>query len=297
MSDIWYHIREWLSGTYTLRILENSCELLLKIGPALFLSLCISVVATRLMRKRHFSFSSRNELIAVLIAALLGLVSPLPTYAAIPVALSLMPGGVPFSAVLAFSISSPLMNPSVFFLTATQLGMEMAVARTLTALILGLAGGLSVMTVFKAIPAAGVGIPEKSGFRDSTLLMDMGKALRYAGKYFSIAILLSAAVKALIRPEMIADLLGSQARMGTLLAIALGVPFYSCGGAAVPFMETLMNMGMSKGATLAFFVAGPATKVETLYAFRTMLGTKVLLLYLALTLVVAYLAGLAYSNF
>ena len=96
------------------------------------------------------TFSLRSELLSVLSAAILGVVSPRPTYAVIPVGFTLMPAGIPFSAVLAFAISSPLMNPSVFFLTATQLGFEMAVVRTLAALIIGVAGGLAVMYVFTA---------------------------------------------------------------------------------------------------------------------------------------------------
>jgi uncharacterized protein len=295
MLHAYYYIRAWLEGTYTLRILENAWDLLLKIGPYLLVSLVISVAASRLMRKRKLLFSTRREAVSILLAALIGLVSPLPTYAAIPVALSLMSGGVPFSAVIAFVVSSPLMNPSIFFLTATELGIEMALARTLTAFLLGAAGGLLVMTVFRSIPV----LPQKNASPppapDRPLSTDIWKTVRYTAKYFSIAILLSAAVKALVAPQAIADLLGPNARMGTLFAIALGVPFYSCGGAAIPFVETLMDLGMGKGATLAFFIAGPATKLETLYAFKTMLGIRVLLFYLVITLIFSCLAGLLYS--
>jgi hypothetical protein len=295
--EIYYHIRAWLEGTYTLRILENFCDLLLKIGPYLLISVGISVATTRLLRGKRFLFSSRNEILSVLSAAGIGLVSPLPTYAAIPIALSLMPTGVPYSAVIAFVISSPLMNPSVFFLTATELGMEMAIARTATAFILGTAGGLLVMTIFRSLSRASTRTPEAPQRPERTVLMDAWKTFRYTAKYFSIAMLLSAAVKALVPPQAVADLLGSHATTGTLLAIGLGVPFYSCGGAAIPFMETLMGLGMSKGATLAFCIAGPATKLETLYAFKALLGGRVLLFYLGLTFAFACLVGMLYSFF
>lgn len=297
MVEIYYHIRAWFEGTYTLRILENFCDLLFKIGPYLLISIGISVATTRLLRGRRLLISSRNEVLSVVSAACVGLVSPLPTYAAIPIALSLMPAGVPFSAVIAFVISSPLMNPSVFFLTATELGMEMAIARTATAFVLGTAGGLLVKTIFRSLSRASTSASDSPHRLERTLLMDIWKTFHYTAKYFSIAILLSAAVKALVPPQAVADLLGSHATTGTLLAVGLGVPFYSCGGAAIPFMETLMGLGMSKGATLAFCIAGPATKLETLYAFKTLLGVKVLLFYVALTFVFACLVGLMYSVF
>jgi len=295
MSEAYYYIRAWLEGTYTLRILGNAWDLLLKIGPYLLVSLAISVATSRFVRKRQLLFTSRWETISIRSAALIGLVSPLPTYAAIPVALSLMGGGIPFSSVIAFVISSPLMNPGIFFLTAAELGLEMAIARAIAAFFLGTAGGLCVMTFFRSLRM----LPERDvallRAPERPLLSDIWGTVRYAAKYFSIAIFLSAAVKALVPPQLVADLLGSDARTGTLLAIGLGVPFYSCGGAAIPFVETLMDLGMGKGATLAFFIAGPATKLETLYAFKALLGARVLLFYLAITFVFSCLAGLLYS--
>jgi uncharacterized membrane protein YraQ (UPF0718 family) len=153
------------------------------------------------------------------------------------------------------------------------------------------------MTIFKSIYKTSTAIPINKPSPQRTLLMDIYQNTKYVAKYFSIAILLSAAVKALVPPEAIAGLLGANAKASTLIAMGMGVPFYSCGGAAIPFIETLMELGMSKGATLAFFTAGPATKLETLYAFKSLLGAKVLFFYLSLTFVFSYIAGLVYSLF
>jgi len=297
MPAVYYHIRAVLEGTYTLRIIENAVDLLAAIGPFLVVSVFIGVAATRFFRSRPLRFSARSEVLSVVSAALLGLVSPLPTYAAIPVALTLIPAGVPFSAVLAFVVSSPLMNPSVFFLTATQLGAGMAIARTVTAFLTGAAAGFAVMPVFRSLPLPAVPGEPAVDRPGPTFGQDLKRAARYTAKVFSVSILLSAAVKALVPPQAVADLLGEHARAGTIAAIALGVPFYSCGGAAVPFVQTLMDMGMSKGAMLAFFIAGPATKLETLYAFRSLLGGKVLVFYLGLTFVASCAAGALYALF
>jgi uncharacterized membrane protein YraQ (UPF0718 family) len=189
------------------------------------------------------------------------------------------------------------MNPTIFFLTATQLGMQMAIARTVTAFLLAIIGGLLTVKVFKKLYR---GDPSKvfvPSAVDRPLLQDIYGNTKYIAKYFSIALLLSAAVKALIPAELISELLAGNAKISTLVAIGMGVPFYTCGGSAIPFMETLMDLGMSKGAVLAFFIAGPATKLETLYAYKTLLGTRVLLFYLTLTLTFSYIAGVLYSTF
>ena len=263
----------------------------------MLISIALNVAATRYLRGRKIHFSSKNEYVAIVSAALIGLASPLPTYAAIPVGLSLMATGIPFSAVMAFVLSSPLMNPMIFFLTATQISMEMAIARTVTAFILAVIGGLLKAKIFKQlyhVETIKTHIPTSS---QRSLAKDIYGNAKYMLKYFSIAILLSAAVRALVPPEMITRLLAGNAKISTLIAIGMGVPFYTCGGSAIPFIETLMELGMSKGATLAFFLSGPATKLETLYAYKTLLGTKVLIFYLSLTFIYSYIVGIIYSFF
>jgi uncharacterized protein len=297
MLQLYAYITHALEGTYTLRILQNAFDLLLKIGPYLLLSIALSVTVNRIFRKAPLRFSIRNELLSILSAALVGLASPLPTYAAIPLGLSLMSTGLPFSAVIAFAIASPLMNPSIFFLTTTELGIEMALARTVTAFMLGVTSGVLIMTLFKSLSRGGTTVAAPPPPSDRSLTLDLRKTFLYSAKYFSVAILLSSAVKALVPAQAVADLLGADARMGTLTAMALGVPFFSCGGAAIPFMETLQSLGMSKGAVLAFFIAGPATKLETLYAFKTLLGMKILLYYLALTFAFSVIASMLFSLF
>lgn len=290
-------MKNLLEGTYTLRILEDFFDLFFKISPYLVLSIFLNIVAQRYFRSDRIKFSSRNEYLAIATAALIGLASPLPTYAAIPVGLSLMSTGIPFSAVIAFALASPLMNPVIFFLTATQIGMAMAIARTVTAFLLAVTGGLLTAKIFtqlhhmEKVPAVFTSI------RAGTLYQQIYGNTKYIVKYFSIALLLSAAVRALVPPEFITTLLAGNAKVSTLIAIGMGVPFYTCGGSAIPFIETLMDLGMNKGAVLAFFIAGPATKLETLYAYKTLLGTRVLIFYLLLTFLFSYITGVLYSFF
>ena len=295
--DLYYHIRNWLEGTYTLRILEDFFDLWWKILPYIIISIGLNVAGVRYIRTKKLLNPNFNEPLSIIVAALVGLVSPLPTYAAVPIGLSMMATGLPFSAVMAFILSSPLMNPTIFFLTATQISMSMAIARTVAAFLLAVTGGMLTATLFKRLYQEQPGMRSLRNSGEKTLAQDIVANSKYILKYFSIALLLSSAVRALIPPETIARLLGGDGKVSTLVAIGMGVPFYTCGGSAIPFMETLMEMGMQKGPMLAFFLAGPATKLETLYAYRSQLGIRVLAFYLALTLVFSYVAGVVYSLF
>ena len=240
--------------------------------------------------KKGISLNFNNKFLAIIIAALLGMVSPLPTYAAVPIALAFLPLGVPMGAIIAFVIASPLINPGVFFLTLTQLGIEIAIARIVATFAIAVCGGILAGYLFKYIKTPDVSSIKNKPTRP--FFQEFWKNFQWLGKYFAIALFISACVKALVSPELVNEILGKNVQGSLIVAISLGVPFYSCGGAAIPFVEVLTELGMNKGAVLAFFIAGPATKLETLYIFKSMMGVKVFIYYLVLTITGAYLAGM-----
>ncbi len=279
-----------LAGTYTLRILQAFFELFIKIAPYLIISIFIHVTLKRIVDVKKISLNTRSEVLSIAAAAVLGMTSPLPTYAAVPIGISFVPLGIPVSAVMTFIIASPLINPSVFFLTLTQLDAEIAIARVIAAFVISICGGVIAGVIFKSIKEP---VQNDDGTKKQRSFFDEFKRTSlFLSKPFFVALLLSAIVKAMVSPQFVNEILGQHIRQSLLVAIALGVPFYSCGGAAIPFVEVLCELGMNKGAVLAFFIAGPATKLETLYIFKTLLGIKILFFYLILTSIGAYIFGL-----
>ena len=86
----------------------------------------------------------------VMVAALAGGLSPFCSCEVIPFIAALLAAGTPLSAVMAFWISSPLMDPAMFAITAGAIGPEFAVGKTVIAVLLGLAGGGVVMALGSA---------------------------------------------------------------------------------------------------------------------------------------------------
>jgi hypothetical protein len=111
------------------------------------------------------------------------------------------------------------------------------------------------------------------------------------GLYFVVGVILAALLQTFVPPEWISSLLGAGRWYGVLLAGILGVPFYACGGGAAPVIAGLLAQGMSTGAALAFFLAGPATRLTSLAALGTLLNRRALVVYVAYVVVGAALAG------
>jgi hypothetical protein len=67
----------------------------------------------------------------IVLAALMGGLSPFCSCEVIPFIAAMLALGAPLSAVMAFWLSSPLMDPAMFLITAGTLGVDFAVAKTL----------------------------------------------------------------------------------------------------------------------------------------------------------------------
>jgi uncharacterized membrane protein YraQ (UPF0718 family) len=101
--------------------------------------LCLDVVARRSFRK--------HGLLGILFTTTIGAFSPFCSFTIIPLIRKLLRGGVPLSAVMAFWIASPAMDPPIFALTAKQIGLPLATARLVGALVLSIGAGLVILAL------------------------------------------------------------------------------------------------------------------------------------------------------
>ncbi|MDD3908398.1 MAG: permease [Proteiniphilum sp.] len=65
----------------------------------------------------------------------------------------------------------------------------------------------------------------------------------------------------------------------------------------VPIVQGLLSSGMGKGPALALLLAGPSLSLPNMLVIRRVMGTKKVILYVSLVVVMATLSGLFYGTF
>jgi len=97
---------------------------------------------------------------AIILAALFGGLAPFCSCEVIPFIAGLLAVGAPLPAIMAFWLSSPLIDPPTLLITAGALGWPFAIAKAVAAVGLGLFGGFAVRALMRggafAAPAGGV---------------------------------------------------------------------------------------------------------------------------------------------
>lgn len=280
----------------------------LRLGPYVAGGILLAALLHRLdLPRRWGRWLSRRGPGAVLGAAFLGVLSPLCTYGTVPVLLELLHAGASPGPAIAFLAASSLLNPQLFVVMSGGLGLPLALTHLAGVLLLSAPVGLLAQRLRPQIllneavlptprtPAASPrehgGKEEGSGERGRGFLSHLLRLTEVVGLYFVVGVILAALLQVLVSAQFVASLLGADRWHGVVLAGVLGVPFYACGGGAVPLIATLLDQGMSPGAALAFFLAGPATRLTALAAMRTLLNRRALVAYVAYVVAGAVLAG------
>ena len=85
----------------------------------------------------------------IFMAALFGGLAPFCSCEVIPFIAGLLALGAPLSAVMAFWLSSPLIDPPTLLITAGALGWPFAIGKAIAAVSLGLFGGFAIRALMK----------------------------------------------------------------------------------------------------------------------------------------------------
>lgn len=254
----------------------------------------------------------------IVFAALAGGLSPFCSCEVIPFIAALLAAGTPLSAVMAFWLSSPLMDPAMFAITAGGIGTEFAIAKTAAAVLLGLGGGFAVKAMggssyfadpLRVVESRGCCGCGPSPFKGQPLWQFWGEAERvttlrdtaidnllFLGKWLALAYLIEVLMMRYVPAESIATLLGGSGPGPILIAAVVGAPAYLNGYAAVPLVAGLLEQGMSPGAAMAFVIAGGVSCIPAAIAVWALVKPRIFAVYLGLALLGAILAGFAWNG-
>ncbi|MCV3240662.1 permease [Mesorhizobium sp. ZC-5] len=251
----------------------------------------------------------------IVLASFAGTITPVCGVTVLPLMTGLLASGVPLAPVMAFWLSSPVTDPAMFAATWATLGLSFAVAKTISALGLGIfAGGVTAalattQAVKRPLRRSRASSGETcghcvAGYRawvwgDPERSRIFWLGLLKTARLVAVCLTLAFAAEYLLRDAMPDHLLGTY--VGTdspyaiPLAVSVGAPMYLDGYAALPMVRALLDLGMSPGAALAFLVSGSAVSIWGVLAVVPILRTSTLMLFVTLAVIGSAVAGYVFD--
>lgn len=253
----------------------------------------------------------------IVFAALLGGLAPFCSCEVIPFVAGLLAVGAPLSAVMAFWLSSPLIDPPTVLITAGALGWEFAVGKTVAAVALGLMGGFGIKLLshhgafaapLRERASGGCCGCGPSPFEGKPVWRFWGDSKRIATfrseamlnalfliKWLALAYLLEALLITYVPAEAIGNVVGGEGFMPIVIGAVVGAPAYLNGYAAPALVAGLMEQGMSAGAAMAFMVAGAVSSVPAMAAVWSLVKRPVFLTYMGFGIAGAIVIGVVFA--
>ena len=269
--------------------------------------------------------------LSIVVAAILGVASPLCACATLPLVISLLLAGLPLAPAVTLLITSPLMSPGGYVMLAAMLGIGWANVLLISAILLGIfAGyvthllrtrGFSAREVFRrALPEGDFHdedypmeelrcacseqlshrVERRTGSKPLVFLAKLAEGSWKIGRVAMIGLLVEVLVTAIVPNDWVVALLQSDSIWPiftlTFATIPLHLPQITA--ASMVFGLYLPDPGqlipLARGPGIALLIGGPVTALPVMAVFLSMFKKRVFALYLALTVGGTLLLALSY---
>jgi len=312
LSIIGFISVEQLSNT-----LVFTAETLLLLSPFLILAFALSAYMKASSAEAVVAQVFQGRTVAMIFAAaFFGAWSPLCSCSVIALIAVLLRSGMPLSAVMAFWIASPIISPDMYIYTAALLGIEFATVKLLSAAVMGLLGGGAILLLEnrgffhsplkqsnlyknKELDSSNGAVWKfwKEPARVSAFWSEYKNVAWKLGKWMIFAFILESLMMSYVPAENISSWFAYENTWAIPLATIAGIPAYINGIAAIPLIQGLIELGMSKPAALAFLTSGSVTSIPAMMAVFPLVKKSVFFSYISIALVSSVIVSYAYSTY
>lgn len=233
----------------------------------------------------------RRRLVAFLLAALLGAVTPFCSCSAIPIFIAFTASGIPIGVTIAFLVTSPIINEVAVILLLSEFGLQFMIAYVL----IGISSGVFAGFFFDFINAQqyvklSVGVEGEEAlkgkrkgkvpfsYRHKFAYEEVKKIVGRVWYFVFIAIGFAAFLHVFVSSKFIGNFISRSGLFSVPLAVIIGIPVYSSPAAIIPLAKTLFVKGVPLGTIMAFMMSCTAASLPEFILLRQILKVKALII-------------------
>lgn len=241
------------------------------------------------------------------LSALLGAVTPFCSCSSVPVFIGFIESGIPLGATFSFLITSPIVNEAAMAMLWIAFGWEVAVAYTVTGILIGIIGGLIIDKMHlehlvedyvqmktedvNALKFTSMG--ERFAFAWQEVKLIVGKIWKYI--FFIGIFFIGAFIHGWTPDGALMQYAGPDNPFAVIVGVLIGVPVYTSNVMIIPIVQTLIGKGMGVGTALAFMMAAAALSLPEMIMLRKVLKAKLVRIFVLITSVSIILVGYLFN--
>lgn len=280
--------------------------LFIEMAPYLMIGLAFVAILNIYMTKEFVKKQiGKDSIWSIFKAALFGVPLPLCSCGVIPTTVYMADSKASKGAVTSFLISTPQTGIDSIIATYGMMGPVFGIFRPISALIMGILGGLFINVTNKEKAK-----PEKKKLSldvitappkmvDGKANIPFSKKAKASLKYafadflddivveFLIGLVIAGAITYFLPTEFLEGTGLKSGILGMIVMILIGVPMYVCATASIPIAVSLILKGFSPGVAFVFLAVGPATNAASIGILSKSLGKKLISYYLFVMIIMS----------
>ena len=120
--------------------------------------------------------------------------------------------------------------------------------------------------------------------------------VRLIAPWLLVGVFAAGIIKVAVPGSVVTSFVGGNSLPANFVASFLGALMYFATLTEVPIIRAFMDLGMGKGPALALLLAGPSLSLPSMLVLRSIMGTRKMLTYVALVVVMATFTGYVFGS-
>ena len=246
-----------------------------------------------------------HGVLANIIAALLGTVTPFCSCSSIPLFIGFTRAGLPLGVTFSFLISSPMVDLGSLVLLMSIFGWKVAVIYVVFGLTIAVLCGTLIEKLHLEdqiesyikngrmldLPQEELHVKDRMKYAAEQVVSTAKKV----APYVLIGVFIGAVIHNWIPQEFIVTLLGNGNPFGVILATICGVPMYADIFGTIPIAEALLVKGALLGVVLSFMMAVTTLSLPSIILLRKAVKPKLLGIFIGICTVGIILVGYLFN--
>lgn len=266
----------------------------------------ISYIQSYFPPERSRSILSHYDgIVANMISALLGTVTPFCSCSSIPLFMGFTSAGLPVGVTFSFLISSPMVDLGSLVLLMSIFGSKIAIVYVILGLVIAVVGGSIIeklgMDAYVEDSVKNAHMPvidnEKLTYKDR---VDFAKeqvtdTFKKVFPYIIVGVGIGAVIHNWIPESWVTAILGSRNPFGVILATLIGIPMYADIFGSIPVAEALLDKGAQLGTVLSFMMAVTTLSLPSLIMLKKAIKPRLLVTFIIICAIGIILIGYLFN--
>lgn len=273
-----------------------------------FLIFLISYIQSYFPPERTKKILGRfHGIVANILAALLGTVTPFCSCSSIPLFIGFTSAGLPLGVTFSFLISSPMVDLGSLVLLMSIFGWKVAIVYVIVGLLIAVVGGTIIerLHLEKEVQefirnGHAMDAPQEELTKKDRLKFAWEQVVETAKKvapYVLVGVGIGAFIHNWIPEEWIVKVLGTGNPFGVIIATVCGVPMYADIFGCIPIAEALLAKGARLGVVLSFMMGVTTLSLPSIIMLKKAVMPKLLGIFVAICTLGIIIVGYFFNVF